>query len=75
MDMNFYKKYVKIGLNVAYYRKFNGYTQLQLAELLDISNTHMGNIERAKVGVSLDLLLKAAEVLNVSAHKFLEERD
>lgn len=75
MDMNFYKKYVKIGLNVAYYRKLNGYTQLQLAELLDISNTHMGNIELARTGVSLDILLKIAEVLKISAHKLLEDKD
>lgn len=75
MNMNFYKKYIKVGLNVAYYRKLNGYTQLQLSELADISNIHLGKIETAKAGVSLDVLFKLSEVLNVPANKFLEDRD
>jgi len=75
MDMNFYKKYIKVGLNISYYRKLSGYTQLELAEKLDISNTHMGNIELARAGVSLDVLFKISETLNVPANKFLEDRD
>ena len=41
MDLRQLDKYRKLGLNVAYYRKARGYTQLKLAELLDIDRTHM----------------------------------
>lgn len=59
--------YVRLGLNVAYYRKLRGLTQLQLAEAIDISRTHMSNIEAPNVetSVSLDTLLDIADVLEV----------
>ena len=37
--------YKMIGLNIAYYRKLAGLSQLQLAESAGISRTHMSNIE------------------------------
>lgn len=75
MDINQIKKYRKLGLNVAYYRKEKGYTQIQLAELLDIDRSHMGNIELANSGVSLDILFRMSDVLDVPVHKFFEFRD
>lgn len=61
-------KYKKLGLKIAYYRKLKGYSQLQLAEKLDISRTHLSNIEapNIKTSVSLDLLFSIAEVLEVN---------
>lgn len=35
-------QYKKLGLNIAYYRKLRGYTQAELARLLQIDRTHMG---------------------------------
>lgn len=60
-------RYIKIGLNIAYYRKLRGMTQLQLAEAVNISRTHMSNIEAPNVptSVSLDTLFEIADVLNV----------
>ena len=75
MDINQIQKYRKLGLNVAYYRKEKGYTQLQLSELLNIDRTHMGNIELANSGVSLDVLFQISDVLEVPIHKFFEFRD
>ena len=75
MDITQIKKYRKLGLNVAYYRMERGYTQLQLAELLDIDRSHMGNIELARSGVSLDILFRMSDVLEVPIHKFFEFRD
>ena len=75
MDINQIKKYRKLGLNVAYYRKEKGYTQLQLAELLDIDRSHMGNIELANSGVSLDVLFRMSDLLEVPIYKFFEFRD
>lgn len=39
------EQYKQIGLNIAFYRKLKGLTQLQLAERIGISRTHMSNIE------------------------------
>lgn len=56
-----------IGLNIAYYRKLRGMTQLELAEAVDISRTHMSNIEAPGMdtSISLDTLLDIAEALDV----------
>ena len=75
MDLEQLDKYKKLGLNIAYYRKANGYTQIKLSELLDIDRTHMGNIELANSGVSLDVIFKLSDLLNVPVHKFFEFRD
>lgn len=61
------EKYIRIGLNIAYYRKLRGMTQLQLAEAVNISRTHMSNIEAPNVptSVSLDTLFEIADILEV----------
>lgn len=75
MDLRQLDKYRKLGLNVAYYRKARGYTQLKLAELLDIDRTHMGNIELATSGVSLDVVFRISDVLDVPVSKLFEFRE
>ena len=61
------EKYIRIGLNIAYYRKLRGMTQLQLAEAVNISRTHMSNIEAPNVptSVSLDTIFEIADILDV----------
>ena len=59
------QEYKMIGLNIAYYRKLKGFTQLQLAELVNISRTHMSRIETADCAVSLDLLLHICSALEI----------
>lgn len=66
MDTTYSEKYRKLGQNIAYYRKDRGYTQMQLAELLDIDRSHMSAIEIANRGVSLDLIFKICDILNLS---------
>ena len=56
MDIKQTRKYELLGLNVAYYRRRNKLTQEQLAELVGIDRTHMGNIELARSGASLDVI-------------------
>ena len=75
MDKNYYDMYRKLGLNIAYYRKDRKLTQMVLAEYLDIDRTHMGHIEIAKTGVSLDVLFRLSDVLQVPIHKFFEFRE
>ena len=61
------QEYKMIGLNIAYYRKLKGLTQLQLAELAGISRTHMSNIEAPNMptSISLDTLMDLADILEV----------
>ncbi|MGN0172486.1 MAG: helix-turn-helix domain-containing protein [Acutalibacteraceae bacterium] len=75
MDKQYQKQYKQLGLNISYYRKSRGYTQLQLAELLNIDRSHMSAIELATVGVSLDVLFRLCEVLNVSTKALFDFRE
>lgn len=75
MDKTKMEKYKKLGLNIAYYRKEKGLTQMQLAELLNIDRTHMGKIESAHTGVSLDVIFAISEILGVPEYKFFQFRD
>lgn len=61
-------KYIRLGLNIAYHRKLRGMTQLDLAEAVDISRTHISNIEAPNVptSVSLETLFDIADALDVS---------
>ena len=60
-------EYKLLGLNIAYYRKLKNLTQLQLAEMINISRTHMSNIEAPNMptSISLDTLLDISEALEV----------
>ena len=55
----------KLGANIQKYRKLKGYSQNELAELLDISREHLAKLETAKRRISLKLLFKVAETLDV----------
>lgn len=66
------EKYKLLGLNIAYYRKLNGYTQETFAEKLEIDRTTVSKIELATCGVSLDLLFDISELLNVPINKLLD---
>jgi len=74
MNKEYRESYRKLGLNVAYYRKDRGYTQMQLAEKLDIDRSHMSAIELATVGMSLDLLFKLCEVLQIAPKDLFDFR-
>lgn len=65
------QQYKEIGLTIAYYRKRKGLTQLQLAELVNISRTHLSNIEAPGMptSLSLDTLLDIADALEIPAKK------
>ena len=75
--MDFYDDYRILGLNIAYYRKIKGLTQLQLAERTNISRTHISNIEapNKKTAISLDLLFSIAHELDVPPFRLLIKPD
>ena len=74
MDKTYQNQYTQLGLNVSYYRKSRGYTQMQLAELLKIDRSHMSAIELATVGASLDVIFRLCEVLDVTPKELFDFR-
>lgn len=52
------------GENVKKYRKAQGYTQIQLAELLDVDQKHISFIENGNSFPSANLIAKISEVLS-----------
>ena len=70
MKQDYYEQYRKIGARISYYRKLHGLSQLQLAEKVNISRTHMSRIETAECAVSLDVLFQLADALKEDAYKF-----
>ena len=58
-------KLLKFGKNIRNARKKKGYSQNKLAELLDISREHLAKIETAKRCVSLHLLFRISEILEI----------
>ncbi len=75
MNKKFLKKYRNLGLNIAFYRKMRGYTQMQLAEMLDIDRSHMSAIELANVGASMDVIFKICEVLCIAEKDLFDFRE
>ncbi len=67
--------YEKFGLNVVYYRKKEKLTQLELAELVDVDRSHISAIELGNVGVSLDVIFKMCEVLNLKPKDLFDFRE
>lgn len=67
------REYKMIGLNIAYHRKLIGLSQLQLAEAVGISRTHMSNIEAPNMptSISLDTLMDIADALQIPAKELL----
>ena len=65
--------YVLLGQRIRKYRKKKGYTLEKLAEMLDVSTTFIGQIERATGKPSLETLIKIANALEVSTDALLFE--
>ena len=74
MKQEYKALYEKFGLNVVYYRKRKRLTQLQLAELVDIDRSHISAIELGNIGVSLDVIFRLCEVLEISPKELFDFR-
>ena len=68
MDNKHSEKYIRIGLNISLQRKLKKMTQIELAEKIGISRTHMSNIEAPNMvtPVSLEVIFDICDVLNIS---------
>lgn len=69
------ERYRNLGLNIAYYRKLRGLSQERLAEMADISRTHMSRIETAECAVSLDVVFSIADALCVEPYKLFQNKE
>ncbi|MDO5400265.1 MAG: helix-turn-helix transcriptional regulator [Eubacteriales bacterium] len=75
MQFRHYDRYRYLGLNIAYYRKERGLSQMKLAEKVNISRTHMGRIEVADCAVSLDVIFDICDALEVTPKQLFDFRE
>ncbi len=74
MQQHQYENYRHLGLNIAYYRKSKGLSQSRLAELVNISRTHMSRIETAECAVSLDVVFDICKALEIKPMQLFDFR-
>jgi transcriptional regulator with XRE-family HTH domain len=76
MNSKHQKKYLQLGLNIAYWRKMAGITQLELAEKAGISRTYVSQIEAPNMTttMSLEKVFDIADALGISAEKIFDFR-
>ena len=72
----FEDKLIRLGLNIAYYRKLKYLTQEQLSEIVGVERSYISRIEAPNIptSISLELLCKIADALDVSESKLFEFR-
>lgn len=74
MEKKHKKELRMLGLTIAYYRKLKGLTQIALAEKVNISRTHISNIEapNGTTSVSLETLFDIADALEIEICKLFD---
>lgn len=75
MDMQHYKEWIKIGLNILYYRKERRITQEQLAEACNKNRTFIQRIETGVSACSVDTLIDIAKALDIPLYKLFEFKE
>lgn len=65
MKDKFFIEHKKLGLSIAYFRKYRGFTQKQLAHKLNINYETISRVENAVTSISLNLLLELANALDI----------
>ena len=74
MNDRYHEDFVRIGLNILYYRKQQGITQQKLAEMTSYSKNHIQKIETANASPSVEALFDIASALQVPIEKLFERR-
>ena len=74
MSMKHYEKMKNLGLNIAYYRRKKNISQIQLAEMINISRTHMSRIETAECAPSLEVIFDICTALEITPANLFEIR-
>lgn len=65
--------YEKIGMRIRLFRQKKGLSQEQLAELADISVTHMSHIETGNTKLSLPVFVALSKALSVRTDELLHD--
>lgn len=65
----------KIGQRIQVRRKQRGYTQEQLADLMNVSIQMVSNLERGNKAIRIDNLIKLSEILEVSTDYILTGKE
>lgn len=65
--------YELIGQRIKEKRKDMNISQVQMANYLHFSYQHISNIERGITGISLDLLIRISDLLQVSVDYLLQD--
>ena len=66
-------EYDKIGKRIRAFRKLKNFSQEELAEIIEISPTHMSHIETGSTKLSLTVLVAIADALEVHTDELLYE--
>lgn len=65
-------KLISLGKNISKFRKAKGFTQNELADILNISREHIAKIETAKRTPSLDLIFEISNALNITEKELFD---
>lgn len=64
--------YRKIGDNIKKLRRQKGISQIELAKAIEVSQTHMSNIENGNTGISLWTAVKISRMLDCSVDMLVD---
>lgn len=62
---------IRVGANIQWLREERHYTQEELSEKIGVTPNHLSAIERGVSGISIELLEKLCQVLEVTADHIL----
>lgn len=65
-------KLKQIGERIKQARHDSNISQIQLAEMVQISTSHLSDIENGKTNIGLDIFMRITEALNASADWLLQ---
>ena len=69
MKDEYYVEYRSLGLSVAYFRKFQGLTQQNVADIMNVSYETISRIENANTGITLDMLFELSKAIKTPLGK------
>ena len=63
----------KLGEKLRTLRKREGFTQMQLGEMLNVTHSHIVRMEKGQRLPSLEILFKLTQIFNVSGDVFMND--
>lgn len=68
------RRFIEIGLKIAYYRNRQGWSHEQMAEMIGLSSRYLSKVEASSSvqPISLKTLFAIADLFQVSLHKLLK---